>query len=98
MHLRELDDRAAGGNEPMKPLRLRKLADRSAVLPSFANLLDASQVSLDQIRVEFGRQRRQSAAIERDPGAKKSRARQYKTIPALMRSPRSTRGTTRMIE
>jgi hypothetical protein len=94
---RHLDHRAARGHKPAKARAIAQLADGAGGRPAVTDERDHRQILTDDVQVGAGIQREDGRRIQFDPCIEKPQVRAGENTPALMRSPRSTRGTTRTI-
>ena len=96
VHLRALDHRARRRDEPAEALGRRPARDRAAAArPPRATRSIASRCARTSAASTPGASAARRASSSCDARGQERRARQKTTTPALMNSPRSTRGTTR---
>src|SRR6185436_17874222 len=70
-----LDYSAARGDEPMEPLALRKLADRSGVIATATDRWNRRQMLSHQLQINRRIERQQSRLIQLDPRLQKRQLR-----------------------
>ena len=98
MHRRHLDDRAARRHQPVEAAALRQLADRPGLGAAAAHARNRREVGAHRLEIER-RDPARAAALRPARSAPRGNRRPAhdRITPTLIRSPRSTRGTTRMM-